>query len=369
MYFKILRRIFAVLQGKLPDPYLLALKRITATVLIRNRYAQEALESFSADRVKDAVSSEFKFQKSYDHDVSIILPVYNMEKFIGRALDSLLEIKTKYDLEILVVNDGSTDSSEAIILEKLHDAEVEDGVTFRLINQTNKGFSGARNRGIEEARGRYLFFMDVDDKIDSSTVDDLLSAAFEDDLDIVQGTAIGFSGDKEWPIVFDSLSGYPWGKMFKRSLFRNVRFPENAWFEDSIMAYLIYPKVRTYRLVEGGNYYYFKNREGITATAKTNPKSIDTFYVMKSMYSMQAKLDVPQTRQRFLEYERQIKLNSIRVEQLSWKVRYALFQETRIFLEAYLEDNPLMADVRKTGAVEALLRKDFRSYILETLLS
>ncbi|MCT0025094.1 glycosyltransferase family 2 protein [Weissella confusa] len=157
MYFKILRRIFAVLQGKLPDPYLLALKRITATVLIRNRYAQEALESFSADRVKDAVSSEFKFQKSYDHDVSIILPVYNMEKFIGRALDSLFEIKTTYDLEILVVNDGSTDSSEAIILEKLHDAEVEDGVTFRLINQTNKGFSGARNRGIEEARGRYLF--------------------------------------------------------------------------------------------------------------------------------------------------------------------------------------------------------------------
>lgn len=358
-----------ILNGNIPDAYLTILKKIGVIGISFRPFSKKKLGFFYPNEVGDAVSELYKFQSLETYDVTIILPVYNMEQYIGRAVDALLVVETRFNIEVIIVNDGSTDSSVQIVTEMLKNRDVPDGMTFNVINQQNLGFSGARNTGIEQAKGKYLFFMDADDRIDSDTIDNLLTVAMGNDLDIVQGEAVRFNDAGEWPIVFSELSGYPWGKLFRRNLFKSIRFPENAWFEDSILMYLIFPNVTSYQLIVGGKYYYFQNDKGISASAKVSPKSVDTFYVMQSMYRMQRKLGIRQTQQRLKEYEHQIKLNSIRVEYLPASIRFALFKETQRFLQLYFEENPVLMDVQHTDAVNAILQNDFHKYNLVTLLA
>ena len=87
---------------------------------------------------------------------SVIIPVYNTEKYLGKCLDSLLN-QSYSNFEALIVNDGSTDASEEVIKQYLNDSRIT------LISQENKGLGGARNTGILAAKGEYLVFLDSDD--------------------------------------------------------------------------------------------------------------------------------------------------------------------------------------------------------------
>ena len=93
--------------------------------------------------------------------LSIIVPVYNLENYISRTLDSLLAIRFSHDYEIIVVNDGSTDASEAIIRDYQQKTD-----KIRLFTIENGGVSNARNVGIGYARGQYITFMDGDDTVE-----------------------------------------------------------------------------------------------------------------------------------------------------------------------------------------------------------
>lgn len=112
--------------------------------------------------------------------VSIIVPVYNAEKFIGNCIDSVLA-QTKLDWEAIFVNDGSKDRSAEII------SGVKDN-RILLVNQDNSGPSAARNRGIREAKGEYIFFLDADDTITPNCLEMLCEIAQKNDSDYVQGT-------------------------------------------------------------------------------------------------------------------------------------------------------------------------------------
>lgn len=129
--------------------------------------------------------------------VSVIIPVYNAEKHILRCLESL-KIQSLSDFEVLIINDGSSDSS-AVICENFC---LEDN-RFKVINQTNAGPSAARNTGISRACSKYLYFVDSDDYIEPNTLELLFDAAEENNADIT---------------VCNFLLEYPSGKIAKNNI-------------------------------------------------------------------------------------------------------------------------------------------------------
>ena len=110
--------------------------------------------------------------------VSVIIPVYNVEDYIEKCLNSLLQ-QTLDDIELIIVNDGTKDLS----IEKIQYL-VDSNKNIKLINQKNSGLSAARNTGLEYAEGEYVAFIDSDDYVESTFLEELYIAAIEDNLDI-----------------------------------------------------------------------------------------------------------------------------------------------------------------------------------------
>ncbi|MGL5050852.1 MAG: glycosyltransferase family 2 protein [Fusobacteriaceae bacterium] len=111
--------------------------------------------------------------------VSIIVPAYNVEKYIKRCLDSLIN-QTLKEIEIIVINDGSTDFTGNIVKDFL-----KKDNRIKYIEQENRGLAGARNRGLKEAQGKYINHLDGDDYIDKNYYEDMFRHAEESNLDVV----------------------------------------------------------------------------------------------------------------------------------------------------------------------------------------
>ncbi|WP_270532267.1 glycosyltransferase, partial [Paraclostridium sordellii] len=111
--------------------------------------------------------------------VSIVVPVYNVEKYLKESLDSAVN-QSLEDIEIIAINDGSTDNSAQIL-----DEYEKKYSNFKVINQENKGLSGARNTGIAECKGDYIYFLDSDDYIDLNAMEYCYNEAKKDNLDIL----------------------------------------------------------------------------------------------------------------------------------------------------------------------------------------
>jgi glycosyltransferase involved in cell wall biosynthesis len=181
-------------------------------------------------------------------EISLIIPVYNVEKYLRKALGSV-ENQTFKDLEVIIVNDGSTDNSIKIINEF-----ASRNKNFIVINQHNKGLSEARNKGISISKGNYIAFMDSDDYIEKNFLEVLYENAIKREADIVccnfnfyypenelkiympliplPGIYTGTKALKK--LILDiSVHHFVWNKLYKRSLFidKGVRFYD-MYFED-----------------------------------------------------------------------------------------------------------------------------------------
>ena len=188
-----------------------------------------------------------------DPVVSVIVPAYNAERYIGRLLDSIL-CQTYSDWELLITDDGSIDGTRAIIEDyALRDSRI------RVISSSCKGVSGARNSAIDAARGKYLCFADSDDLLDPDYLKTLLDHA-SDDADIIQ-CSFCFTDDAgnrtpdPYPVdniytetdkIIDAFLSGPagnirvsvWGKLFRRDAFSDVRFDTDLRVcEDSLYVY------------------------------------------------------------------------------------------------------------------------------------
>lgn len=213
--------------------------------------------------------------------VSIIVPVYNVEKYINRCIESILN-QTFINYELIIVDDGSPDNS-AMICEEY--AKIDERIS--VIHKKNGGLSSARNVGIDIAKGKYLFFVDGDDVIHPKTLEILYSGLVECGAQISIGNFCRFHENNE--LVFQAkeqndLSVYSGvqvlgklydknkasryvsacGKLIQHSLFENVRFPVGRLFEDEFTTYLLYYNARTVFVTEKKLYYYFVNDSGIT---------------------------------------------------------------------------------------------------------
>ncbi len=210
--------------------------------------------------------------------ISIIIPVYNSEKYLDAALRSAQEQSYK-NIEILVIDDGSTDSSPAIC-----DAFAAKDSRFKVIHQQNSGPSAARNRGIDEAKGDYLTFFDNDDLLHKDFIKILYGLCKENDCDIALTRSFPFLdentipyGEPENRLTFMDnrelslqLVDMGWtglavtmAKIFRKSLFRNIRFNENRIIgDDDSTIYLLYWASRKSVLFHSPLYFYRSKRKG-----------------------------------------------------------------------------------------------------------
>lgn len=235
-------------------------------------------------------------------ELSIIIPVYNVEKFLERCLESILS-QTHTDWEMILVDDGSTDSSGAICDRY---AAADDRIT--VVHTANGGQSRARNIALDKAKGRYITFIDADDYIgESSTHQEAINVLKGNpDVDIVTFPHIWTDlscgkearermrifdeklspviiGDKKFLIrhldVINSVPpcyivSTPWAKIFRKHLWAGNRFPEGMIFEDAYVLCDIIKDVRSVAFTDRGAYHYVNN----PSSSLHQKKTVQRFY-------------------------------------------------------------------------------------------
>lgn len=211
--------------------------------------------------------------------VSIIIPAYNVEQFIARSIRSAIEQKYS-NVEILIINDGSTDSTYKVANEI---ANEHQNVT--VYSKMNGGLSDARNYGITKAKGDYLAFLDGDDYMHPEMIFDLISASLQYAADItICGIIKVFAGNNNSYIsslkskkvyssseaIFsyltcDDFNESVCNKLFKREVFGGIRFPLGRKHEDAYIMHILLSKADTVVHVGTPLYYYVRRENSITS--------------------------------------------------------------------------------------------------------
>ena len=255
-----------------------------------------------------------------EYDLQIIVPVYKVEKYIESCMDSIVNQKTKYKFLVVAINDGSPDKSR----EKLRKYENLDNV--KIIDQENKGFSGARNTGLKHIHAKYVSFVDSDDMMMPGAIEAMMDEAMKHDADIVEGSFKTYyngeqhDGNKHEYKITDkwlgNLTGYPWGKVIRSTLFKHLCLPEGYWFEDTMFCFLLYEMTKKIITIPNDVYLYRINPNGISAKFKGNPKAIDSLLVTLQLLEDAQKLGMPMKGQLYDMFLRQVRMNYNRISTL-----------------------------------------------------
>ena len=225
--------------------------------------------------------------------VSIIVPVYNVDKYLSNCVESLIN-QTYSQIEIILVNDGSTDTSPAICKRY-----ADQDKRIHMITQDNKGLSSARNSGISESCGKWIIFVDSDDALRSDAIEELVLAAKRFDADIVCG---GYSNNKNDILKLDyrkpSIDGFriasiedlhysriknhAWGKLFASNLLKNydIRFPKGRRYEDIATTYRLFEIAK--RIVSTNDQIYWYRVQGDSIASNPSERDIED---MKTTFS------------------------------------------------------------------------------------
>ena len=221
--------------------------------------------------------------------VSVIVPIYNVEEYLEECLESIRN-QTYTNIEVILVNDGSTDGSKEICERFcLQDSR------FKLINQENQGQSVARNRGFKESRGQYIMFVDSDDVVKEDLVEVLFSYV-KADVDIVEckltqnkeelkknkPIRVIFEGNSTEAIIkciaIKEVKFCPVTKLYRRELVEKVPFLEGVIYEDVYTGINLLKNIRKMIVVDLNGYYY-RVRPNSTMTKPFNEKDLDIFKV------------------------------------------------------------------------------------------
>ena len=197
--------------------------------------------------------------------VSVIVPAYNASNYIEKCIDSLLA-QTLKGIEIIVINDGSTDDT----LKKL--SKYEDKI--KVVTQENRGVASARNKGLDLCSGEYIGYVDSDDWVCPSMFETLYKKAKEKKYDAVECDFIYVDDIKEWDGVVDLYSDilttgeikkyyinmFPviWNKIYKKEKIKDIKFKSGVWAEDVEYLYRVLPNIKTIGKVNEKLYYYYQ---------------------------------------------------------------------------------------------------------------
>lgn len=218
--------------------------------------------------------------------VSIVVPIYNVEIYLTKCIDSIIN-QTYQNLEIILVNDGSTDKCFDIC-EEYKDTDER----IKVINKENGGLSEARNYGIDIAKGEWITFVDSDDYVHPEMIESMVSLAkskngdiiicghfkvFEDNLQEIRndGNITSYDGQEALGKILEDreINSFAWDKIYKRNLFENLRYPKGRIFEDTAFTYKLFEKAHKVVSINKA-YYYYVMRE----TSLSNTKNIKRSY-------------------------------------------------------------------------------------------
>ena len=223
--------------------------------------------------------------------ITVIVPVYNVEKYLDRCMESILA-QTYTKLEIILVDDGAADSSGAIC-----DSYAQKDERVQVIHKENGGLSSARNAALDIAQGEYIGFVDSDDYISVDMFEKLYQACVQYESEIAICCHYTERGDRlliEEPIVDESIQytgvealellirdqgirNYAWDKLYKASLFQSIRYPDGRNYEDIATTYLLFYRAK--RICSIPRYlYYYQIREGSISSHVEDTKWLENCY-------------------------------------------------------------------------------------------
>lgn len=226
--------------------------------------------------------------------ISIIVPVYKVEQWLPACIESVLR-QTYQNWELILIDDGSPDGCGAIC-----DAYAAKDVRIRVIHKANAGVSAARNDGLDAMKGDYVTFLDSDDEFQlENTLQDNMKVLMEHpEIDILQ-YPVRSSDHSTVPSIqettFDNpqamlkallsfiINGYLWSKIYKASLFKNIRLPKDITFAEDTWCLLdMLPRVRQFHLSNKGCYLY--NVRGDSAVHSFDAKKCLDFFLMSMKF-------------------------------------------------------------------------------------
>lgn len=219
--------------------------------------------------------------------VSVVVPIYNVEQYLERCIDSVLR-QTYSNLEIILVDDGSTDNSGSIC-----DKYALEDKRIVVLHKVNGGLSDARNYGIEKAKGKYITFIDSDDYVSCLYIEIMMKALIDNcaDISICDEKKTKLSNETECKNTFltetevwDSRIGIKeillqrgttassCGKIYKKEYFREIKFPYGKLFEDMGTTYKIFDKAEKIVKVNRELYFYYQRENSIQGSGFSQKK-------------------------------------------------------------------------------------------------
>lgn len=231
------------------------------------------------------------FNRDRSIDLSVIIPVYNVEEYLEQCLDSLYLQEEGFTYEVIAIDDGSTDSSGDIL-----DEYSKRYANLRVFHFSNAGMSAARNRGIEQSRGKWIAFVDSDDVMSICDLRKMVEDAASAGVDYVAASyeLIDENGIVVEPPrqLLESDLSVAWGAIYKSSIWESLRFPEGCWYEDTIIVYLVWSRY-VGKSFPGAIYRYRQRAGSIVSTTEGNPKGLDYFWLTEAVINEGSSRDIP----------------------------------------------------------------------------
>lgn len=275
--------------------------------------------------------------------ISVIVPIYNVAPFLNGALHSLAA-QTFQDFEAILIDDGSTDESGAVA-----ESFAAEHPNFVVVHQENKGLSGARNTGLNAARGQYVFFLDSDDYLHPKALEVMYRLAQESRADIVSASYV--HTDKTYAASFEPLThgridkrlskqpleSFLEGKdiksnvctkLYKTAVIRDLRFIEGIYFEDVPFTVMALDRAGSILITDLPIYYYYQNPDSIMRTSFTEKKVMSYLRLINeiALYIRAARPDLFETvRRQVLNKRFKMMLNQCVRKQKDKAVRRQLF--------------------------------------------
>lgn len=275
--------------------------------------------------------------------ISVIVPIYNVQEFLPGCLESIIS-QTFKDIEIICVDDGSTDESGTIA-----ESYTDKDSRIKVIHQENKGLSGARNTGMRVARGEYIAFCDSDDYYHPAFLERLYVAIKQTEADVASCRHIAtgekysgyFSGLKEAQVeliknpdtVFLTSNKILTGvniKLYKREAIKDLFFVEGIYFEDVPFTTELMIRIKSIAIIDMPLYYYYSNPHSIMRTSFTPQKVFSYIRLIRHIAQVTQKLRpelVPLVRRKILNGRFKMMVNQAIRKQKDIAKRKELFDK------------------------------------------
>lgn len=316
---------------------------------------------------------------SRDIDFSVIMPLYNSSSFMGKVIPVLLNQKTKYTYEIILVDDGSKDDTLGLAKEY----KDKHPNVVQVIHKENGGISNARNTGLKASKGKYVGFMDHDDLVDDNYVESLMECAYKNNADVVKCEIIVRDiednilediqtiDENVSPNDYESLlkyDGYIWAGAIKRELFENLRFPKSYWYEDMMTRFLVYSRANKIANTTRTKYYKLEHQNNASKVVWSSKqyKSLEQLYLLEHLVENMNRFNVNFTPFLYKSLLSEASgTTAYRVNSLDSKIKKQVFLALRELVLKYINDDLYRTlDDKEKTVFRIFKEKQFYNWLL-----